>query len=162
MMTGLDAGRNIWNRRTDALVSVLVCVCKSHKWVRVSNRVCVCLRVREWNNYKRTDQGHDIGFWLGPIKHFPTPSSPWPIFSFIRVIMLAHWTIIWLREGFFYLKFFLPRPKNENCWFFFIHLLILHVLLYSLGHRCRRNNRQRSVSLSFITFILDFYAPAAV
>lgn len=123
----------------------------------------MCLRVRARNNYKRTDQGHDIGFWLSPIKHFPTPPSQWPIF-FVYPRYLACTLDYYMvkGKGFVTYNFFYPDRKTKIVNFFFIHLLPLHALLYPLFHRCRRNNRQRSVSLSFITFILDFYAPAVV
>jgi len=94
-----------------------VCVCNM--------RVCACLRVRARNDYKRTDQGHDIGFWLGPIKHFPPP-SPWPIFFRLYALSRVHTRLQQLfglgGRGWWALllyNFFLPGRKTKFVGFFF-------------------------------------------
>lgn len=67
MMTGLDAGRNIKSpiRRPCVCVLYTLFVCE-FAW---------CVRLR-CDTSSRTDQGHDIGFWLGPLIRTTFPLLP--------------------------------------------------------------------------------------
>jgi len=98
---------------------VCVCVCVICKFVRVCE--CACETTR-----KRTDQGHDIGFWLGPKD--TSPLHPRDRFFFRLSALSCVITELYGWGGgalSFTIIVFLLRPKNEiRLQFYFFIILI--------------------------------------